>query len=278
MSHDKDISNHYSHGDLLNAIEVAISALGKTIDSVTIDDLAPVDEFHIGGRLATDNLIEQLNFSEHSHILDVGCGLGGATRHVVNKYKNRVTGIDLTPEYIETGKALCRWLNLDSYITLEQGSALSMPYKDNMFDGGYMLHVGMNIEDKLSLFSEIYRVLKPGSSFGIYDVMRQKEGELIYPVPWAAEKNASQLSSSDQYKQALVESGFEVSKENNRRDFTLAFFKQLRAKTEVNGGVNPLGLHILMQESTGDKIKNMIDNIVKGYIAPVEIIAFKPAN
>lgn len=144
MSYDKSVSDHYLHGDLLNAIENALPALGKTTENVAIEDLAPVDEFHIGGRLATDNLIGQLNFSERCHVLDVGCGLGGASRYIASKYKSRVTGIDLTPEYIETGKALCGWLNLDSYVTLEQGSALSMPFQDNVFDGGYMLHVGMN--------------------------------------------------------------------------------------------------------------------------------------
>ena len=138
-----------------------------------------------------------------------------------------------------------------------------------------MLHVGMNIDDKASLFSEIYRVLKPGSSFGVYDVMRQKDGELIYPVPWATESSTSKLSTPAEYKKALSESGFDVSEENNRRDFALEFFKQLRAKTEANGGPSPLGLHTLMQESTAVKIKNMIDNIANGYIAPIEIIAKK---
>jgi ubiquinone/menaquinone biosynthesis C-methylase UbiE len=275
MSYDKSVSNHYSHGDLLNAIEATLPALGKTTENVSIEDLAPIDEFHIGGRLATDNLIGKLNFSEQSHVLDVGCGLGGATRYIATKYKNCVTGIDLTPEYIETGKALCSWLNLDRYITLQQGSALSMPFQDETFDGGYMLHVGMNIEDKASLFAEIFRVLKPGSSFGVYDVMRQKNGELIYPVPWSAERNTSKLSTPAQYKQALIDAGFEVSKENNRRDFALEFFKQQRAKTKANGGPPALGLHTLMQESTADKTKNMIDNLINGYIAPVEIIAHK---
>lgn len=275
MSYDKSVSDHYLHGSLLNTIEAALPALGKTIENVTIEDLAPVDEFHIGGRLATDNLIGQLNFPEQCHVLDVGCGLGGATRYVATKHKSKVTGIDLTPEYIETGKALCGWLGLEGYITLEQGSALSMPFQDDMFDGGYMLHVGMNIKDKESLFSEVYRVLKSGSSFGVYDVMRQMDGQLTYPVPWATESSTSKLSTPAQYKQALINAGFVVSNESNRRDFALEFFKQVRAKVEANGGPPPLGLHTLMQDSTAEKINNMIDNIVAGYISPVEIIAKK---
>jgi len=275
MSYDKSVSDHYLHGNLLNTIEAALPALGKSRETVTIEDLAPVDEFHIGGRLATDNIIQQLDFSDQDYILDVGCGLGGAARYVAAKYKTRVAGIDLTPEYIETGKELCNWLNLDGHVTLELGSALAMPFQDNTFDGGYMFHVGMNIEDKNSLFSEIFRVLKPGSSFGVYDVMRQNDGELVYPVPWATEISTSKLSTPDQYKLSLVDAGFEVASENNRRDFALEFFRQVRAKTEANGGPPPLGLHTLMQGSTAGKIKNMIDNIANGYIAPVEIVVHK---
>jgi SAM-dependent methyltransferase len=181
----------------------------------------------------------------------------------------------LTDEYIETGKVLCSWVKLDEHITLQQGTALSMPFQDETFDGGYMMHVGMNIDDKRQLFTEICRVLRSGSCFGVYDVMRQKDGELVYPVPWATESSTSKLATPDKYRQALADAGFEVAKENNRRDFALDFFKQLRAKTEASGGPPPLGLHTLMQESTAEKIKNMIDNLTEDYIAPVEVIARK---
>lgn len=105
--------------------------------------------------------------------------------------------------------------------------------------------------------------------------MRQNDDELIYPVPWATESSTSKLSSPAQYKEALSDAGFDIFQENNRRDFALEFFKQLRAKTEANGGPPPLGLHTLMQASTAEKIKNMIDNITNDLIAPVEIIAHK---
>lgn len=274
-TYNKAVADHYQHGSLIESIEAALPALGKTPDSVTTEDLAPVDEFHIGGRLATDNLLQPLNFSAQDHILDIGCGLGGASRYVSSQYKSTVSGIDLTREYIETGNILCKWLNLDSRVSLLQGSALSLPFEDNTFDGAYMLHVGMNIEDKSALFAEIYRTLKPAAHFAVYDVMRQQQGELIYPVPWAANRHTSMLATADEYKQALTDAGFSILRENNRRDFSLAFFQQIHEKNTAGSGPPPLGLHTLMQDTTASKIKNMIENISNNFIAPVEIITQK---
>jgi len=276
MSYDERVTEHYTHGALLTSIQESLVKLGITPGSVTIEDLAPVDEFHIGGRLATDNLLDQLRFSEKDHIVDVGCGLGGPSRFIADKLGNRVTGIDLTQEYIDVGNVLCRWVGLDDRVTLHQGSALSMPFEDGTFDGAIMLHVGMNIDDKSSLFDEIYRVLRPGTAFGVYDVMQIAEGELTYPVPWATQQSTSKLGTPDQYHHALSRANFSTSEENVRSKFALDFFKKMLAKSKSDGGLPPLGLHTLMQESTAEKVKNMIGNIQAGVIAPVEIIARKP--
>jgi ubiquinone/menaquinone biosynthesis C-methylase UbiE len=187
----------------------------------------------------------------------------------------RVDGIDLTPEYIETGRVVCGWVGLNDRISLHQGSALSMPFADGAFDGAYMLHVGMNIEDKAKLCSEVHRVLRPGSLFGIYDVMKTGDGELTYPVPWATTAASSFVADPAQYRSALQAAGFAVIAELNRRDFAIAFFDQLRTKTLAAGGPPPLGLHVLIGRNAPDKIQNMIQNVASGRIAPVELIARK---
>jgi ubiquinone/menaquinone biosynthesis C-methylase UbiE len=276
MPTQQDVSSHYTHGNLIAAIRSGLESLGKTIDSVTVDDLAPVDEFHIGGRQASKDFLDQLDLTPESQVLDVGCGLGGAARFVASRYGCHVTGIDLTPEYVETAKGLCGWVGLGSRISVHQGSALAMPFADNGFDRAYMLHVGMNIDDKAKLCSEVSRVLRPSSVFGIYDVMRTGTGELTYPVPWAATEASSAVATPDQYREALEQAGFQVMAQRDRRDFALAFFDQLRARTAAAGGPPPLGLHILMGKTAPEKVQNMIANISRGCIAPVELIARRP--
>jgi cyclopropane fatty-acyl-phospholipid synthase-like methyltransferase len=274
MSEDA-VSAHYTHGTLLAALEAALAKIGKTPETVTVDDLAPADEFHTGGRQASEAFLDQLGLSKTDHLLDVGCGLGGTSRFAASRYGARVTGIDLTGEFVETGKALCRWVGLADRVALHQGSALAMPFESEAFDGGYMMHVGMNIADKAGLFREVHRVLRPGAVFGVYDVMRFKDGALSFPVPWAETAATSAVAPPAAYRRALEDAGFAIEGERNRRDYALAFFEEMTARAKAAGGPPPLGIHVLMGPSTPGKIGNVIENIASGRVAPVEIIARK---
>ena len=275
MANEKSVVASYEHSELIDSIEKALTKLGKTPDDLTVDHLYPVDEFHIGGNIATKHLMTQLDISENDHLLDIGCGLGGAARYIATHYKCKLSGIDLTADYIEAGNILSTWVGLEQKVILNHGSALKMPYKNNNFDGCYMLHVGMNIDDKNALFKELNRVIKPGKSIAIYDIMLSKVGKIKYPVPWANEQATSHLSTQEQYIDALKEAGFEIKQCNDRREFAQQFFNQILAKTNNLKNFGPLGLHILMQQSTAEKYGNMIQNTSNGLIAPIEIIAKK---
>ena len=267
------VSDHYARSGLIEAIENGILRMGKTTDSVTIDDLALVDEFHIGGRKATEELIGQLGIAPGNHVLDVGCGLGGPARFVADRYKCRVSGIDLTLDYVETGNRLCEWVGLEDRVRLCQSTALSMPFQDTKFHAAYMLHVGMNVEDKERLCIEVARVLQPGSRFAVYDVMRTAEGELSYPLPWATTRESSAVAPRGTIQARTSKAGFEILSERNRKEFALAYFNDLRSRAQVASTPAPLGLHTLMGERRQDQIKNMIESISTGIIAPIELIA-----
>ncbi len=275
MAKEAAVAAHYEAEGLLAAIREGLERGGKAPEAATVEDLAPVDEFHIGGRQASEDFLGQLGLSPEHHVLDVGSGLGGPARYTARRWGARVTGIDLTAAFVETGRVLTGWVGLDEGVTLHQGSALATGFEDAAFDAAYMLHVGMNIADKAALFAEVARVTRPGGLFGVYDVMATSEEPLSYPVPWAATPETSALASPQEYKEALAGAGFALIAERDRRDFALAFFDTLRKKTEAAGGPPPLGLHLVMGESAPIKIRNMVENITAGRIAPVELIARK---
>ena len=121
-----------------------------------------------------------------------------------------------------------------------------MPFAAGEFDGAYMLHVGMNIENKAGAFAEVRRVIKPGGVFGIYDVMRaDHDGDLPFPLPWASSPETSFVESPEAYRRLLEDAGFSVERQRDRREFGLEFFRQVRARAQ-QGGAPPVGAFITM--------------------------------
>ena len=275
MSTDQKVAEHYAFANVVDLIRDGLTEMGKSPETISEDDLAGMDEFHIGGRKATVAFLDQLGIGKQTRLLDVGCGLGGACRVAAGQYGAQATGLDLTPGYVEAARALSQWLGFGDSIDFHVGSALAMPFDDTTFDVATMLHAGMNIPDKPKLATQVARVLKPGGKFGIYDVMRVGEGDLAYPVPWAATAETSALEKPETYKAALEAAGFTVIHERNRREFAMAHFEGMIAKLKAAGGPPPLGQHKLMGSARPEMVKNMMANVRGGIIAPVEIIGQK---
>ena len=97
----------------------------KLAPPIALDALAPVDEFHIGGRLATAPFVSAL--SKGSRVVDLGCGLGGTARYVAAETGQIVTGIDLTAEFVKTGRIITEWTGLTDQVQLIEGSVLYLP-------------------------------------------------------------------------------------------------------------------------------------------------------
>jgi len=266
------VAQHYARSDLEHAILEALVAAGKDIERLTPDDLSLVDEFHTGGRQATVELATQAGFGPRMHILDIGCGIGGPSRYFVAARGCRVTGIDLTEDYVHVADSLAKRVGLAGRVAYRQASALALPFEAGAFDGAYMMHVGMNIEDKPALFAEVRRVLKSGSLLAIYDVMRTGEGELRYPLHWAATPETSFVSGLSEYCRALDTGGFEIVKERNRHEFAREAFREAQTRAASAAGSPPLGIHILMKTDVAQKLANVISNLEQGLIAPIELI------
>lgn len=275
MPNTDEVEQHYNTGSLLDSIRDGIEQLGKPISSVTVEDLGPADEFHIGGRTASIAFLDRLGIEAHHRVLDVGCGLGGVSRFAADRYGCHVTGVDLTLEYVETGTVLCDWVGLEGRVQLDHADATKSGQASEAFDVAFVMHVGMNIADKLALMTEIHRTLRPGGRLGIYDVMRVGEGDVRYPVPWASASSGSAVGTPHEYINALEKSGFTVLAQRDRREFALSFFGDLRAKMGRLSGPPPLGLHLVMGPNTSEKIANLVSSISSDVLAPIELIAKK---
>ena len=269
---ERDVAVHYGRNDLFSAIAAALAAAGRDMAALTPADLAPVDEFHIGGRPATVHFADRLDFAAGAHLLDIGCGIGGASRYFAAERGCRVTGIDLTAAYCETAQRLAACTGLSGLTDYRQASALDLPFAAASFDGAYMLHVGMNIADKPRLFGEVRRVLRPGARFGIYDVLQGPGGPPHFPVPWAAGPATSFLVTSDAQQTLLRAAGFEIVATEDRSDFARSFMQAARQRM-ATGGTPPLGQHLLMGADAPAKIANLARSLEEGRIAPVEMVA-----
>ncbi len=269
------VEGHYTSGSLLARIRQGLEAAGIDPERPTAADLKPVDEFHIGGAAATEELLAQVPLDPHLSALDIGSGIGGTARLIAERSGARVTGLDLTREFVETATTLTALTGLDDRVAFRQGSALDMPFDADSFELATLIHVGMNIEDKPRLMAEAARVLKPGGHLAVYDVMRIGEGELAYPVPWAKTPETSFVGTPDAYRAAATAAGFAPVAERNRRDFALAFFSRMRARIAEHG-MPPLGIHLFMGEELRlAMVGNMIANIEAGLIAPVEMLCVR---
>jgi ubiquinone/menaquinone biosynthesis C-methylase UbiE len=268
---EQEVVQHWTHGSLEEAIRNGLVASGYSLDRLQPDDLAPVDEFHMGGREATVHLAENIDLKADVTVLDIGSGIGGPARFLAGRYGCRVVGIDVTPEYVKAAESLTGMVGLTGQVAFKIASATALPFDAESFDAATLIHVAMNIDDKERLCAEVARVLKPDGVFGVYEVMRTSDGDLSYPVPWAETAVLSFLATPAEFRQALERAGLVVVAEENRRDFALDFFRRIRTRM-IESGPPPLGIHIHMGPTASEKIANMIENLERGLIAPVEMI------
>ena len=258
------VEQHYSGRGLVSRIEKALADAGHDGKTFTPEILAPYDEFHVGGMAATHRFSSRLGLGPDSRLLDVGCGAGGPARAVASATGCKVTGIDLTADFIEAGNELTARCDLAGLVTLHQGSALDMPFDDAAFDRAMMLHVGMNIADKAGLMAEVARVLAPGGIFGVYDMMRSGDGEIGFPMPWAPHEGVSAVTRPQDYISAAETAGLHLVAQHDETAAAAGFFTHVLAtKPPTAPGETP------------DPFRNLAAHIESGTLAPTELIFTK---
>lgn len=258
------VETHYTRGDLGEAILAALKAAGKDLDHLTPDDLAPVDEFHGGQRPATIRLAELVGFSGTERVLDVGSGLGGPSRFLAWHYGCRVSGVELTAEFVRVAEMLTRLTGLVGRVDYRQGNALDLPFDDRSFDVVWSQNAAMNIADRDKLYAEMRRVLKPGGRLALQEVAAGPGGEPHYPVPWAREPSISFLLSTEGTREKLEAAGFRVVA---WQDTTEPSLKSARRRARAAEAPPALGTHVILGSDWQAMAKNSLRNLEERRVA-----------
>jgi ubiquinone/menaquinone biosynthesis C-methylase UbiE len=276
MEVERAVARHYTHSELTSTVLAALRQAGKDTEALATRDLSGVDEFHTGWRPLTEALAQGLAPPPGTRLLDVGAGVGGPARHFAEAWGCDVTGIDLTPAFVELATELTRRTGLADRVRFVHGSALAMPFPDAAFDLATMFHVGMNIADKPALFAEVARVLRPSGRFVVYDLMQTGDAPLPWPMPWADDASTSFVEAPARYRELLEAAGFRIEAERDWTPLVIETAARLRERL-ASEGLPVVGLHLLMGPDGIDRLRRVGECVQDGRLAPVQFTAALPA-
>jgi len=273
MTTDSRIADHYSVADLEGRILSALEVSGADIDALTVEDLAPLDAFHIRGRIATEELAGQARIAKGQRVLDAGCGIGGTSRYLAAELGCTVTGVDLTEVYCEVATRLTERVGLAGQVDFRQGSVLDLPFEDGDFDVVWTEHVQMNIEDKAAFYAGLHRVLKPGGNLAFHDVFAGPVGEPHFPVPWAPDASISHLIPVEALRDILASAGFSQVIWEDKTAASAEFFDNALRQMRKGGPPRP-GLGLLMEDAK-TKFLNLFRSLKEGRVCVVQAVMKK---
>ncbi|KEQ82177.1 putative tocopherol O-methyltransferase [Aureobasidium pullulans EXF-150] len=114
-------------------------------------------------------LAHMINIKENHTVLDVGCGIGGPAREIATFAGCKVVGVNNNRYQIERATALTAKRGLSEKVSFVQGNFMHLSFLDNTFDAVYAIEATCHAPVLEGVYSQMYRVAKPGATVEIYE-------------------------------------------------------------------------------------------------------------
>jgi SAM-dependent methyltransferase len=265
------VRQYYTPMDIMGRLRAALRGRVADDQPLTVQQIAALDQLHTRGIPATEELAVAAGITLESRVLDLGCGVGGPARCLAEECGCRVIGVDLSPAFIEAAAYLTSRCGLSERVSFQTADALHLPFRDGSFDAVFLQHVVMNIRDRSGLYAQIRRVLVPGGRLATYDLVL-RAGDLVYPVPWAAEASTSFLIDEGATRVALVRSGFRVLVWRDETLLALEWVKSVSVTGTAPGGLSPA---VVMGEDFPRMFANLACNLREGRIGVLTAVLIR---
>ncbi|RKP23776.1 S-adenosyl-L-methionine-dependent methyltransferase, partial [Syncephalis pseudoplumigaleata] len=161
-------------------------------------------------------LAHRLGLQPDMHVLDVGCGVGGPAREMIHFANVKVTGLNNNAYQLERAAAYAARENIADKWSSIKADFMNMDVPDNTFDAAYAIEATVHAPDLAGVYSEIFRVIKPGGRFACYewcmtDRYNNDDPEHRRIRLGIEEGNGiPQMVSTDAALAALQQAGFEI--------------------------------------------------------------------
>lgn len=129
--------------------------------------------FHPDGYYQQAREIDTIIAQRKLSVLELGCGKGFNSNYLATKNENSTfTGIDITKRHLKYAQEKSK--ELDN-MHVEFGDFHELQFKDNQFDLVFELEAVCHSDSPETVLKEVYRVLKPGGSFILFEGFRSKD-------------------------------------------------------------------------------------------------------
>lgn len=270
----RSIERHYTQGGLLARVLTALAGAGIDAKRLRAEDLYAIDQLHGGGLAATKEHARRSGVTAGMHVLDVGCGVGGSARYLATTLGCRVTGVDLTAEFIAVAAALTERCGLAERVAFEKADATDLPFGDATFDHVWSHNVTMNIRDKTAFAREVARVLKPGGRLTCAEYAKGPSGSLTFPLSWARDSSQSFLVTPDEMCAALAAGGLRVLIQDTVAEGDAS--TSVARSGGQSGGRMGLTSAVVMGNDAPERQRNRATSSRDGALIDQFIIAAKP--